>query len=69
MTGPIKFNPFLGVNNVQQTEKAENKNNDVQNQDTDLSKMQVSMNPGQDEEGIVNLENFDLNMKKELPKQ
>ncbi len=68
MTGPIKFNPFQGVGGTQNLEQIQDRRKSLRFPDIDLSPVELNMSQGQDEEGLVNLDNIDMNFDKKLKK-
>ncbi len=72
MTGPVKFNPFVGVSGTESLEQqVTDRRKGLRFPDIDLSPVELSMNQGQDDEAEVALENLDLNMdlNKKNPKE
>lgn len=69
MTGPIKFNPFLGVGGTQNIEHIQDKKQNTGPTDLDSMQGKFSMNQGIDEEGAVDFDKMDFKMNKEIPKQ
>ena len=68
MTGPIKFNPFQGVGGTQNLEQIQDRRKSLRFPDIDLSPVELNMSHGQDEEGLVNLDNIDMNFDKKFKK-
>ncbi len=70
MTGAINFNPFLGVSGTESIEQLQGRQS-LRFPEIDLSPVELNMDQGQDEEGIMMLENFnlDFNFNKQMPKQ
>ncbi len=68
MTGPIKFNPFQGVGGTQNLEQIQDRRKSLRFPDIDLSPVELNMSQGQDEEGLVNLDNIDMNFDKKFKK-
>ena len=69
MTGPINFNPFQGVGGAQSLEHTDDRRKTLRFPDIDLSPVELNMNQGTDEEGLVNLDSFDFSDKKLPNKQ
>lgn len=69
MTGPIKFNPFQGVGGTQSLEQIQDRRQSLRFPDIDLSPVDLNMNQGQDEEGLVNLDNLDFGLNKKVSKE
>ena len=63
MTGPINFNPFQGVGGAQSLEQTEDRRKTLRFPDIDLSPVELNMNQGADEEGLVKLESLDFSDK------
>lgn len=68
MTGPIKFNPFQGVGGTQNLEQIQDRRKSLRFPDIDLSPVELNMSQGQDEEGLANLDNIDMNFDKKFKK-
>ena len=69
MTGPIKFNPFQSVGGAQKLEQIQDRRQSLRFPDIDLSPVDLNMNQGQDEEGLVNLDNLDFGLNKKVSKE
>lgn len=67
MTGPINFNPFLGVSGTESIEQIQDRRKSLRFPELDLSPVELNMDQGQDEEGIMMLENLDFNFNKQMP--
>lgn len=68
MTGPINFNPFKGVG-AQNIGEIQDRRQSLRFPDIDMSPIDLNMNQGPDEEGVVALDNMDFKLNKEIPKQ
>ena len=68
MTGPIKFNPFQGVGGTRNLEQIQDRRKSLRFPDIDLSPVELNMSQGQDEEGLANLDNIDMNFDKKFKK-
>lgn len=69
MTGPINFNPFKGIGGAQNIEQIQDRRQSLSSPNTDKSPVDLNMNQGPDEEGVVALDNMDFKLNKEIPKQ
>ncbi len=67
MTGPINFNPFLGVSGTESIEQIQDRRQNLRFPEIDLSPVELNMDQGPDDEGIIMLENFDFNFSKQIP--
>lgn len=67
MTGPINFNPFLGVSGTESIEQIQDRRQSLRFPELDLSPVELNMDQGQDEEGVIMLENLDFNFNKQMP--
>ena len=67
MTGPINFNPFLGVSGTEDIEQIQDRRKSLRFPEIDLSPVDLNMNQGADEEGVVDLDNVNMNLNKKLP--
>ena len=67
MTGPINFNPFLGVSGTENIEQIQDRRKSLRFPEIDLSPVELNMNQGPDDEGLVDLENMDMSFNKKLP--
>lgn len=68
MTGPINFNPFIGVSVTENIEQIQDRRKSLRFPDIDLSPVDLNMNQGQDEEGMIDLDNIDMSFNKQIPK-
>ncbi|MBS4759078.1 MAG: hypothetical protein KHX03_00055 [Clostridium sp.] len=68
MTGPINFNPFIGVSGTENIEQIQDRRKSLRFPDIDLSPVDLNMNQGQDEEGMIDLDNIDMSFNKQIPK-
>ena len=69
MTGPVNFNPFIGISGTEKIEQIQDRRQNLRFPDIDLSPVELSMDQGQDDEGIMMLENLDFDLNKQIPKQ
>ena len=69
MTGPVKFNPFSGVTGTESIEQIQDRRQSLRFPELDLSPVELNMDQGQDEEGVMMLENMDFNFNKRMPNQ
>ena len=69
MTGPINFNPFLGVSGTESIEQIQDRRQSLRFPELDLSPVELNMDQGQDEEGIMMLENMNFDFNKKMPNQ
>lgn len=68
MTGPINFNPFIGVSVTENIEQIQDRRKSLRFPDIDLYPVDLNMNQGQDEEGMIDLDNIDMSFNKQIPK-
>lgn len=64
MTGPINFNPFVGVGGSESLEKIDDRRKSLRFPDLDLSPVELNMFQEMDDEGILNLDSLDFSEKK-----
>lgn len=57
MTGPIQANPFKGVGGAESIQQIQDRRGSLRFPEIDLSPIELSMNQGTDEEGIIDLNN------------
>ena len=69
MTGPINFNPFLGVSGTESIGQIQDRRQSLRFPELDLSPVELNMDQGQDEEGIMMLENMNFDFNKKMPNQ
>lgn len=69
MTGPINFNPFMGVSGTENIEQIKDRRESLRFPELDLSPVDLSMNQGQDEDCEFTPENIDMKLDKQIPKQ
>ncbi len=67
MTGPIDFNPFKGVGGTENIQQIQDRRQSLRFPDIDLAPIDLNMNQGQDQEGVIDLDKTDMSFNKKAP--
>lgn len=64
MTGPINFNPFKGVSGTENIEQIQDRRQSLRFPEIDLNPIDLNMNQGQDQEGLIDFDQMDMSFNK-----